>query len=186
LAIGLAFKAFFSLLIKGKLSDVLIYELGLTRRVTKAPPAAAAASKPSAPAQTGAEASDGAVQILALLQRESRLIDFLLEDISAYSDEQIGAAIRPVHENSRAALERALRLQPVIDGVEGTLTQLASASLTAKDTGKVKIVGNVPPDGNVEAGILRHRGWKVDRVDLPVLKAGERATVIAPAEIEVE
>jgi hypothetical protein len=74
----------------------------------------------------------------------------------------------------------------VIDGVEGTLTRLATAGLDAKDTTSVKVIGNVPPDGKVEAGILRHRGWKVERVDLPTLKAGERAVVLAPAEIEVE
>jgi hypothetical protein len=183
LAIGLAFKTFFSLLFKGKLSDELVYELGLMRRVAKGTPSAAA---PKLTPQAGAGPTDGAVQMLALLQRESRLVDFLLEDIAAYTDDQVGAAVRPVHEGCRAAIGRHVKLQPVIDGVEGTLTRLSAAGLTAKDTSAVKIVGNVPPDGKVEAGTLRHRGWKVERVDLPPLKAGERATVVAPAEIEVE
>jgi hypothetical protein len=187
--IGLAFRSFFALLFNGKLSDELIQDLGLTRRVAKgggsstAQAATAAAAKP---ATAAAGPADGAVQILALLQRESRLIDFFLEDISAYSDDQIGAAVRPVHDSCRTVLERHLKLGPVIDGVEGATTRLATAGIDAKDTARLKIVGNVPPDGNVTAGVLRHRGWRVEKVDLPQLKAGERALIVAPAEIEVE
>ena len=181
--IGLATRSFFALLFHRKLSDTLVYELGLTRRIVKgAPPPAAAAPSPA----QGAGPKDGAVQILALLQRESRLVDFLLEDIAAYSDEQVGAAVRPVHEGCRGVLERHLKLAPVIDGVEGTLTKLSSAGLKSSDTAAVKVLGNLPPDGKVEAGILRHRGWKAERVELPAIKAGERASILAPAEIEVE
>jgi hypothetical protein len=186
--IALAFRSFFALLFSGKLSDDLVQKLGLTRRVAKGSPAAAqpAAAAPAKAAPAAAGPADGAVQILALLQRESRLIDFFLEDIAAYSDDQIGAAVRPVHESCRATLERHLKLGPVIDGVEGATTRLATAGIDAKDTVKLKVVGNVPPDGKVTAGILRHRGWQVEKVDLPPLKVGERALVVAPAEIEVE
>jgi hypothetical protein len=188
LSIGLAFRSFFAILFKGKLPDDIVLALGLTRRVGKpgSSPGAAAETAASRPAPQTAGPADGAVQVLALLQRESRLIDFLLEDIASYSDDQVGSAVRPVHESCRAALLRHLKLKPVIDGVEGTLTRLASAGVDAKDAEQLKVVGNVPPDGKVEAGILRHRGWRVDRIDLPSLKAGQRATVLAPAEIEVE
>ena len=47
-------------------------------------------------------------RFLAILQRDSRLIDFLQEDIAAYSDDQIGAAVREIHDQSRDA-DRALR-----------------------------------------------------------------------------
>ena len=69
-------------------------------------------------AETAIGASDGAVQILSILQRDARLVDFLMEDISGYSDEQVGAAVRDVQQQSRQSMERYLRLQPVIDGVE--------------------------------------------------------------------
>jgi hypothetical protein len=188
LRIGLAFRSFFAILFKGRLPDDIVYELGLVRRVGKGPTAApkseASGQPKSSPAAAGP--SDGAVQILALLQRESRLMDFLLEDIAEYTDDQVGSAVRPVHESCRATLQRHLKLAPVIDGVEGTVTRLATAGVDAKDASSVKIVGNVPPDGKVDAGILRHRGWKAERLDLPSLRPGERATVIAPAEIEVE
>jgi hypothetical protein len=184
--IVLAFRSFFALLFSGKLPDDLIQQLGLTRRVAKGAPSPAQGSPAAKPAPAAAGPADGAVQILALLQRESRLIDFFLEDIAAYSDDQIGAAVRPVHDSCRTVLERHLKLGPVIDGVEGATTRLATAGIDAKDTTRLKIVGNVPPDGNVAAGILRHRGWQVQKVDLPLLKSGERALIVAPAEIEVE
>ena len=122
--------------------------------------------------------ADGAVQILSVLQRDARLVDFLMEDISAYSDEQVGAAVRDVQLQSRQTLERYLKLQPVIDSVEGDFTKtegLAAAS--------VKLVGNVPPSGNAAGGVLRHKGWKAEKVDLPTLPPGN---ILAPAEIEVE
>ena len=170
--IFLAFRSFFNILFQGRLSDPLITELGLTRP---------AASRPTAPAPPPAiTASDGALQILSILQRDSRLLDFLMEDIAAYSDDQIGAAVRELHDQCRDAVSRYVSLQPVIDGVEGTFTQTPS-----KDPNLVKFVGNVPatpPSG----GILRHKGWRAAKVDLPAVPARQDATILAPAEIEIE
>ena len=50
--------------------------------------------------------------MLSILQRDARLIDFLMEDISGYSDDQVGAAVRSLHEQSRAALARYITLSP--------------------------------------------------------------------------
>ena len=170
--IFLAFRSFFNILFQGRLSDPVITELGLAR---------AAAPRPTAPAPTPTvTTSDGALQILSILQRDSRLLDFLMEDIAAYSDDQIGAAVRELHDQCRDAVSRYVSLQPVIDGVEGTFTQTPS-----KDPNLVKFVGNVPatpPSG----GILRHKGWRAAKVDLPALPARQDATILAPAEIEIE
>ena len=122
--------------------------------------------------------ADGAVQILSVLQRDARLVDFLMEDISAYSDEQVGAAVRDVQQQSRQTLERYLKLQPVIDGVEGEFTKTEGLQVS-----QLKLVGNVPPSGKAPGGLLRHKGWKAEKVDLPALPPGN---VLAPAEIEVE
>ena len=118
------------------------------------------------------------MQILSILQRDARLVDFLMEDISSYSDEQVGAAVRDVQRQSRSSLERYLRLTPVIDGVEGTFTKI-----DAMDADAVKLVGNVPASGQATGGMLRHRGWKAERVDLPAAGPG---SVLAPAELEIE
>jgi hypothetical protein len=173
----LAFRAFFNILFKGRLSDALASSLGLSRRAA----APASAAKPSAAAPAAAATtSDGALQMLGILQRDSRLLDFLMEDVAAYSDDQIGAAVRELHDQCRDSVSRYVTLQPVIDGVEGTFVQAPS-----KDPNLVKFVGNVPakpPSG----GTLRHKGWRAAKVDLPALAAKQDATILAPAEIEIE
>lgn len=180
--LSLAFKSFFALLFSGKLPDDVVTELGLMRRVMTTPPPAA--SKP-APAPPAADPNDGAVALLALLQREARLVDFLMEDIAAYDDAQVGAAVRAVHEGSRKAVERHFELTPVVDGVEGAVTTLKAAGLKASDAARLKLLGKVPAEGNVESGILQHRGWIAKKADIPkAAKGAER--IIAPAEIEVE
>jgi hypothetical protein len=168
--IVLAFRSFFNLLFSGELSQETLTALQLTRR---------AAAKPPAPAPT-VRASDGALQLLAILQRDSRLIDFLQEDITSYSDDQIGAAVRELHDQCRDSLARYVTLTPVIDGVEGTY-----AKAPAQDANLVKFVGNVPakpPAG----GTLRHKGWRATKIELPNLAPRQDATIVAPAEIEIE
>src|ERR1700734_1939305 len=93
-------------------------ELGFSPQ-KKAQPAA----KPAAAVRV-AQPSDGALQILGILQRESRLIDFLLEDISAYSGDRVGTAVRDLQQQCRDWLNRYLVLKPVIDGVEGSPTKV--------------------------------------------------------------
>ena len=167
--ISLAFRSFFSILFSGVLPADIAQAFGYSKVV---PIKAAPAPKP----QSGP--ADGAVQILSVLQRDARLVDFLMEDISGYSDDQVGAAVRDVQQQSRQTLERYLKLQPVIDGVEGDFTKTE-----ALQASQVKLVGNVPPNGKAPGGLLRHKGWKAEKVDLPALPPGN---VLAPAEIEVE
>ena len=169
--ISQAFRSFFSILFSGVLPADIAQAYGYSKVIPIKPVVAPAPKPQSGPA-------DGAVQILSVLQRDARLVDFLMEDISAYSDEQVGAAVRDVQLQSRQALGRYLQLQPVIDGVEGDFTKttgLASAS--------IKLVGNVPANGKAPGGLLRHKGWQAEKVDLPTLPPGN---ILAPAEIEVE
>ncbi len=176
--IFLAFRCFVSLLFRGRLSASLIAALGLTRRsASSAPPAPKPATEPPAAA---VRTTDGALQMLSILQRDARLVDFLMEDIASYSDDQVGAAVRELHDQCRDAIARYVTLQPVIDGVEGTFTQAPS-----KDPNVVRFIGNVPakpPSG----GVLRHKGWRAAKIDLPALGAKQDVTVLAPAEIEIE
>jgi hypothetical protein len=172
--IFLAFRCFFNLLFHGELSAETLADLNLAPKPAASP---AAAPKPAAPV---VKTSDGALQLLGILQRDSRLVDFLMEDIAGYSDDQVGAAVRELHDQCRDAVARYVTLQPVVDGVEGTFTKAPS-----KDPNVVKFIGNVPatpPAG----GILRHKGWRAAKVDLPVLAGKQDASIIAPAEIEVE
>ena len=161
--IGLAFRSFFNLLFGGELSEGVLTELGLAKR-------AAAPAKPAAPPPAARTAADGALQLLGIL----------MEDIKSYSDDQVGAAVRELHDQCRDAVARYVTLQPVIDGVEGTFAKAPS-----DDPNMVKFVGNVPakpPSG----GTLRHKGWRAAKIDLPALAAKQDAAILAPAEIEIE
>ncbi len=170
--ISAAFSSFFSILFSGVLPEAVAAEFGFEKIKPPAPP------PPPAPKLT-----DGALQILQILQRDARLLDFLMEDIGAYSDDQVGAAVRAIHTDSRTALLRHVTLAPVIDGVEGT-TQKLDGSKTP-DPNRIKLIGNVPASGKVPAGVLRHRGWQASQITLPPLGKQDPA-ILGPAEIEVE
>jgi Domain of unknown function (DUF2760) len=176
--IVLAFRCFFNLLFTGELSPETLTALNLTRRGSA--PAAAPRTASAATATPTVRTSDGALQLLAILQRDSRLVDFLMEDIAAYPDDQVGAAVRELHDQCRDSVARYVTLEPVVDGVEGTY-----AKAPGKDASLVKFVGNVPAQPPA-GGTLRHKGWRATKVDLPALPAKQDATVIAPAEIEIE
>lgn len=174
--IGSAFSSFFSILFSGTLPEGVAREFGYVARG-----AAKAAPAPAAAPTRQLQPADGAAQMLAILQRDGRLVDFLMEDISSATDEQVGAAVRSLQGHCRESLSRYVKLTPVIDGVEGSYTKVESS-----DPAVVKLLGNVPPAGKVTGGVLRHKGWKAERIDLPALKASQSNSVIAPAEIEVE
>jgi hypothetical protein len=172
--ISAAFSSFFSILFSGVLPESVASEFGYL----KAKPVAAAAPEPPK-----IKITDGALQILQTLQRDARLIDFLMEDIAAYSDDQVGAAVRSVHADAKASLARHVTLTPVIDGVEGTNQKLDGSK--APDPNRIKLIGNVPASGKAAGGLLRHRGWQATAINLPVI-GKQDVSIIAPAEIEIE
>lgn len=168
--ISSAFRSFFSILFGGTLPEDIAVAFGFTK------------AKPQ-PVVELPKVSDGALQILGILQRDSRLIDFLMEDISGFADDQVGAAVRGLHGDCKASLERHVSLSPVIDGVEGTNQKLDSSKVP--DPNRIKLLGNVPASGKASGGVLRHRGWYASSVTLPPT-GRQDVTVLAPAEIEVE
>jgi len=174
--ISAAFKSFFSILFSGELPADVATSFGYVRASVAKPTPSAAAAKPVAPV---AGPNDGAVQILSILQRDARIVDFLMEDISSYSDDQVGAAVRDIQSQAREALQRYMKLAPVVDGVEGVYVKTDGVA-----KGAFKLVGNVPANGKAPGGLLRHKGWKADKVELPT--APPAGGLLAPAEIEVE
>jgi hypothetical protein len=164
--IKLAFAAFFTILFKGRLPAAF-------------QPAGHAQAAPAQP--IAADTADRAVQMLALLQREGRLIDFVLEDLATYSDAQIGAAARDVHAGCHRVLERYVTLEAILSGREGEAVTIGQDQQI--DPAAVHLVGNVagqPPF----RGTLLHPGWRASRVQLPPLVMTGR-TIVAPAEIEL-
>ena len=173
--IGLAFSAFFGVLGNAQLAA----RFAALRHGADAPPPAPAPAP--APAPTLKQASpDAALQLLALLQRDARLIDFAGESLAAYDDAQIGSAARLVHEGCAKVLREHFDIVPVRAEAEGTRITLAAGF----DAAAVKLTGNVvgqPPF----SGNLSHRGWRVAEVRLPRLAEGHDARVLAPAEVEL-
>jgi hypothetical protein len=175
--IGAAFRAFFAIL-GGSLPRDIAEKFGYTKakdRKEAEPP------KPAA-----VQPSDGALQLLGILQRDARLLDFFMEDITPYSDEQVGAAVRNVHIECRQAIQKYFKLAPVIDGVEGTYVKPESAGAVGREAAAIKFVGNLPAQGKPAGGTLRHKGWRVDSHSFPAPAAKQNLSILAPAELEVE
>jgi hypothetical protein len=164
-----AFRSFFSLLDYGRIPEDVV------EAVLATPEAPA----PAPPARAAAESSDRAVQMLALLQRDGRLVDFLMEDLAAYPDAQVGAAVRDVHTGCRSVLTRYATLGPVMNDEEGQTVTVPRGT----DAASVKVIGHAAGEPPYR-GVLRHRGWEVSRLELPPLPATGR-TIIAPAEVEI-
>ncbi len=131
-------------------------------------------------AVTPAAPPTAALQLLALLQREGRLVDFLEQDIASFSDADVGAAARVVHEGCRKALRAHVTIEPVRAEAEGSRVTL----LPGFDAGEVKLIGDVrgePP----YSGALRHRGWRAAKLELPAMLGNHEPRVLAPAEVEL-
>ena len=173
--IGLAFSAFF-----GVLGDAqLAARFAALRDGAETPPPAPTAVPTPAPALKQAS-PDAALQLLALLQRDARLIDFAGESLAAYDDAQIGAAARLVHEGCAKVLREHFDIVPVRAEAEGARITLPAGF----DAAAVRLTGNVvgqPPF----TGTLMHRGWRVAQITLPKLAEGHDVRVLAPAEVEL-
>ena len=146
-------------------------------------PASPAATAPTAETEPAAPTTADpttAFQLLAILQREGRLIDFLNEDVAAFSDADIGGAARVVHAGCKRALEGAFTVKPIRAEAEGDPVELAPGFDARRNTVTGNVVGEPPFRGR-----LAHPGWHVTEVRLPRLNPGHDASVVAPAEIEL-
>jgi hypothetical protein len=123
-------------------------------------------------------ASTGALQLLSLLQREGRFVDFIQQDVTGFGDADIGAAARVVHEGCRRALRAHARVVSVRSEAEGSSVVLERAS------SDVKLVGNVAGAAPFR-GVLRHRGWRVEELTLPTLLGSHDPQLVAAAELEL-
>jgi hypothetical protein len=132
--------------------------------------------KPSGPPKP----SGAPLRMLALLQREGRLLDFLLEDIKAYSDEQVGAAVRDIHRQCQATLNEHLTLEPVLPKEEGAAIEVPPGFNPAA----IRLTGNVTGQPPFK-GTLRHHGWRVKEIKLAAPPEGQDEFILMPAEVEL-
>jgi Domain of unknown function (DUF2760) len=148
---------------------------------TRRTAAEAARPTPTAPPTPQAEAE--IVSFLALLQEKGRLVDFLMDDINAYDDAQVGAAARVVHAGCRATLQEHFQIRPLRTENEGSTVQVAAGYAADEYRLLGRISGQAP-----FSGMLVHRGWRTDTVKLPRIlhSAADRLPTIAPAEVELK
>ena len=123
---------------------------------------------------------DAALQLLGLLQKEARFIDFIKEDIAAYSDADIGVAARVVHEGCNKAINEHFTLAPIRNEQEGGKITLQQGF----DASSVRLTGNIVGSAPF-TGTLIHKGWQVTNIRLPKLTQGHNANILAAAEVEL-
>ncbi len=123
---------------------------------------------------------DAALQVLSLLQKEARFIDFIKEDISNYSDADIGIAARVVHEGCHKAVNEYFTLSQVRKEGEGDKVTLEKGF----NASEVRLTGNIVGQAPFK-GTMVHRGWQVTDIRLPKLTDGHNANIIAAAEVEL-
>ena len=171
--ISLAISAFWRILFNPE------FALGVSRlrqgvEVERTEPAA----KPAALLQETGPAA--ALQLLGLLQRDGRFIDFIEEDVAGFSDAEIGAAARVVHEGCRKVMREHFTLESVRGEPEGARLSLEPGF----DAASLRLTGNVVGDPPFN-GTLTHKGWIAAETRLPKLAVGHNVNIVAPAEVEL-
>lgn len=178
--IGLAFSLFFRVLFDAVLAGRV---LRLSSASEPSAPSAlkdVPAAKPVAAAALHAAPTESALQLLGLLQREARFVDFVMEDMSSYSDADVGAAARVVHDQCKKAITAHVTLERVRSEPEGNRVTVP-AGFSASE---LRLVGNVTGSAPFN-GVLTHAGWRAASIELPQLSQGHDVRVVAPAEVEL-
>lgn len=159
----------------------VIFTILLAVLIRQRPAAATATGTPaSTPATSGPPSPAPALRLLALLQQDGRLLDFIAEDIDNYSDEQVGTAVRSIHAGCRKALRERVELQRILPNEDGSSVVVAKGF----DPAAIRLTGNVigePPF----RGTLQHGGWRVTALSLPESPGAVDPHIIAPAEVEI-
>lgn len=169
----LAFACFFRVLFDG----VFAARVLAAQHAEPEAPALPATEPPASAATTDVTS---ALQLLGLLQRDGRLVDFVQQDIASFPDAEVGAAARVVHEGCRRALAGHLRVAPIASQNEGESVSVDALA----EPGAFKLIGEVGA-GRPARGTIRHRGWRAESLELPRLVGDHDPHVLAPAEVEV-
>jgi hypothetical protein len=182
MSLRLAFACFFGAL-KGRLppeAAALLPEDTAPAQLPPAAPPPPSAPLPAAPQGASDLRTEGALAMLALLQREGRLVDFLRQPLDGHDDAAIGAAVRDIHRGCKKVLDDHLRLEPVMPGSEDSAVMVPRGF----DPSSIRIVGRVAGDPPFR-GLLVHHGWRAVDVRFPSLSDGVDRRVLAPAEVRV-
>jgi hypothetical protein len=159
---------------------LLVMLFTATGRPPAPAPAIAEAVKPTAPATSRNQAEAEIITLLGIFQEKGRFVDFLMEDITPYSDADVGGVARAVHQGCKEALKEHFQIEPVSKEGEGAVITV-SADQVADE---FRLVGNLAGEAPFTGKIV-HKGWKTPSVKLPRVLKNDRLPVIAPAQVEV-
>jgi hypothetical protein len=172
------------LICAGGSMDRLTKSLNAMSRVQRNGPGAdeiLAVIEASAPAGPEPDRPSGEpIRLLNLLQRDGRLIDFLLEDIEGADEVTVGAAVKEIHRKCKDVLQEHVVMEPILRQQEGADVEVPAGF----DPSAIRVTGNVTGEPPYK-GVLRHHGWRVTKIKLAQLPRGADDLVLAQAEVEL-
>jgi len=160
----LAFKMFFLILTNGKIGDEIE---GLLK-------------KEKVPEIEEKKKENTAEQLLMILQREARFVDFLQENLDGFDDSQIGAVARTLHTKCKKTMENYVKIESIFKEEEGSTVTVGKGF----DPSEIRLIGNIKGEPPFK-GRLSHHGWKAVDISLPALPEGQKKGIIEPAEVEI-
>jgi hypothetical protein len=158
-----------------KMAWRLLFNAEFARQV-----AAGLGAKDAKPALSPERVHASGLMLLAALQREGRLVDFLQQDVAGFSDEEVGAATRVVHAGCRKVLQQFFEFEPAVNGAEGT----PMAVPPGFNAQRIRLTGNVTGQPPFK-GTVKHHGWVAREIRLPSVSEALDPRVVAPAEVEL-
>jgi Domain of unknown function (DUF2760) len=183
MSVGLAFRAFFAVLFNSQSAARVRSVLenpetgGVGQAKIEKKPAESASQMPKQ--EIAAPKRSEALTLLSALQRESRLVDLVMEPLDQFSDAQIGTAARDVLRDSRKTLERMFSISPLASEQEGDRINLPDSPSPAR----YRLAGAA--SSNPRNGTVVHRGWQATKCEIPKWTGNASdALVIAPVEVE--
>ncbi|KAA1260029.1 hypothetical protein LF1_25670 [Rubripirellula obstinata] len=179
MGLGIAIRAFSAGLFNRQLAEQIGKVLDGQTPTTTEPklPAPVEADIKAQPVAPQPPTRSDAITLLSALQREARLVDLIQEDLTQFSDAQVGAAARPCLQQCNATLGRLIGLNPVSDAKEGSTVDAGTDASPAR----FQWIG----EGTGTSGKLIHQGWQATKVDLPQWTGNkDDANIVAPAQLQ--
>ncbi len=124
------------------------------------------------------------IQFVRNMQERGRFLDFLMADIHALPDQQVGAVARVVHSGLKSLVDDYFSIQAISTASEGS--QIA---IPSDEVGRSYRLLQSASDQVPASGILVHKGWQARAIKLPQsqrIEAEAERRVLAFAEVDVK
>ena len=115
---------------------------------------------------------EGSYALLSLMQKEARFLDFVQEEIEELPDAQVGAVCKRIHKDLKKLFKDFLKIEPVFDSRENETVSIAEGF----EPSEIQLSGEIDKKPPFK-GILKHKGWMVDSLNLPKRSASARTKI---------